>query len=76
MLANPVFPGVTVALLDNSGNVIATTVTDASGQYTFPGLPNGTYTVWVNDTANVLGDPGAEQHTEQYRRRRSALWHL
>ncbi|MBV6395470.1 MAG: hypothetical protein HFACDABA_01046 [Anaerolineales bacterium] len=52
----PGIPGVTVALLDVSGNVIATTVTDSSGQYSFPGLPNGTYTVWVNDTANVLGD--------------------
>ena len=51
----PGIPGVTVALLDNSGNVIATTVTDENGQYSFPGLPNGTYTVWVNDTANVLG---------------------
>ncbi len=49
-------PGVTVALLDNSGNVIATTITDASGTYSFPGLPSGTYTVWVNDTINVLGE--------------------
>ncbi|GAB4578212.1 MAG: hypothetical protein Fur0022_09460 [Anaerolineales bacterium] len=48
-------PGVTVALLDNGGNVIATTITDANGQYSFPGLPNGTYTIWVNDTSNVLG---------------------
>jgi uncharacterized repeat protein (TIGR01451 family)/fimbrial isopeptide formation D2 family protein len=48
-------PGVSVALLDGSGNVIATTVTNANGQYSFPGLPDGTYTVWVNDTANVLG---------------------
>jgi len=52
----PGIPGVTVSLLDNSGNVIATTVTDANGQYNFTGLPNGTYTVWVNDTANVLGE--------------------
>jgi len=49
-------PGVTVALLDNNNNVIATTVTDHNGLYAFPGLPNGTYTVWVNDTANVLGE--------------------
>ncbi|MCP4358804.1 MAG: hypothetical protein GY796_12365 [Chloroflexi bacterium] len=48
--------GVTVALLDNSGNVIATTITDASGTYSFPGLPSGTYTVWVNDTTNILGE--------------------
>jgi len=49
-------PGVTVALLDSSGNVIATTITDGNGQYSFPGLPNGDYTVWVNDTNNVLGE--------------------
>jgi uncharacterized repeat protein (TIGR01451 family)/fimbrial isopeptide formation D2 family protein len=48
-------PGVTVALLNNSGVVIASTTTNASGQYSFPGLPAGTYTVWVNDTANLLG---------------------
>ncbi len=51
----PGIPGVTVALLNSSGDVIATTTTDAAGNYTFPGLPAGTYTVWVNDTANVLG---------------------
>jgi hypothetical protein len=48
-------PGVTVALLNNSGVVIATTLTNVTGQYSFPGLPAGTYTVWVNDIVNVLG---------------------
>ena len=48
-------PGVSVTLLDNTGKAIATTITDASGNYSFPGLPAGTYTVVVNDTANVLG---------------------
>jgi protocatechuate 3,4-dioxygenase beta subunit len=47
--------GVTVALLDEDGNVIATTTTDADGNYEFPGLPAGNYTVWVNDTGNLLG---------------------
>ena len=47
--------GVTVALLDADGNVIATTTTDANGYYEFPGLPTGNYTVWVNDTGNLLG---------------------
>ncbi len=51
----PGIPGVTVALLDSMGKVIATTITDAAGAYSFPGLPDGAYTVWVNDTANVLG---------------------
>ncbi|HSN76964.1 MAG TPA: SdrD B-like domain-containing protein [Anaerolineae bacterium] len=51
----PGIAGVTVALLDENDNVIATTTTDAAGNYSFPGLPAGDYTVWVNDTANVLG---------------------
>ncbi|QIH79280.1 YSIRK-type signal peptide-containing protein [Macrococcoides canis] len=37
--------GVTVTLKDASGNVIATQVTDANGNYLFEGLPNGDYTV-------------------------------
>ncbi len=51
----PGIAGVTVTLLDGSGNPIASTVTDANGQYAFPGLPDGSYTVWVNDARNVLG---------------------
>jgi uncharacterized repeat protein (TIGR01451 family) len=35
--------------------ILATDLTDPSGQYSFPGLPNGSYIVWVNDTANILG---------------------
>jgi len=60
-------PGVTVVLLDSLGNVIASTVTtgdhSATNNYLFTDLPAGTYTVWVNDTDNVLnglvqtGDP-------------------
>ncbi|NCA82909.1 MAG: hypothetical protein EOM72_09225, partial [Opitutae bacterium] len=58
-------PGVTVVLLNDLGQVIASTVTDggATNNYLFTGLPAGTYTVWVNDTGHVLnglvqtGDP-------------------
>lgn len=56
---------VTVSLFDNSGNVIATTTTDENGNYLFPNLPDGTYSVEVTDTNNVLagltqsGDPDA-----------------
>ncbi len=46
--------GVTVALLDGSGNVLATTVTDANGNYFFSGLPDGNYQVQVTDHDNVL----------------------
>ncbi|WP_420208561.1 SdrD B-like domain-containing protein [Candidatus Electronema sp. JC] len=49
-------PSVTVMLKDDSGKIIATTVTDSSGGYTFSGVPNGNYTVVVTDTQNVLGE--------------------
>ncbi|MFY9821172.1 MAG: SdrD B-like domain-containing protein [Thermoanaerobaculia bacterium] len=39
--------GVTVQLLDNGGNVIATTTTAGNGNYTFSNLGAGTYTVKV-----------------------------
>ena len=37
--------GVTVKLFDGSGTMLATTVTDASGYYLFPGLAAGSYGV-------------------------------
>ena len=55
-VGEPGIPSVTVALLDNAGNIIATDFTDANGLYLFPGLPNGTYTVKVTDADNVLGE--------------------
>ncbi len=59
----PGIPGVTVNLVNNNGVVIATTTTDANGNYLFSGVPNGNYTVVVSDVNNVLagnvqtGDP-------------------
>ncbi len=50
----PGIAGVSVVLLDSTGRVVATTTTSATGGYSFTGVPNGTYTVWVNDTDNVL----------------------
>ncbi len=44
-------------------SITATDVSDANGQYHFPGLLDGNYLVWVNDTVNLLvglnqtGDP-------------------
>ncbi|MCO5197204.1 MAG: DNRLRE domain-containing protein [Anaerolineae bacterium] len=52
----PGLPGVTVSLLDDDGDVVGTTTTDENGNYEFPNLPAGTYTVVVTDTDNVLGD--------------------
>ena len=40
-----VLAGVTLELLDSEGNVVATTVTDASGNYSFEGLEAGEYAV-------------------------------
>ena len=45
-------PGVTVTLLDSLGNIIATTVTDSSGIFTFVNMPAGSYTVVET---NLLG---------------------
>ncbi len=52
----PGIEGVTVKLTDENGDVIATTTTDENGEYLFPGLPDGTYTVMITDTDNVLDD--------------------
>lgn len=46
--------GVTVKLYD-SNNLLATTTTDANGNYYFPGLVAGTYVVEVNNGADLPG---------------------
>ncbi len=47
--------GVTVALLDASGNVIATTTSDASGDFRFSGVPGGARYSWqITDQYGVL----------------------
>ena len=51
----PGIGGVSVALRNSNGDVIATTLTNANGQYLFSGLPAGTFTVVVDDTNNLLG---------------------
>ena len=61
--------GVTVTLVDGSGNVVATTTTDASGNYNFPGLTDGTYTVKVDTTGKLAGleqteDPSGAKNSQ------------
>jgi LPXTG-site transpeptidase (sortase) family protein len=41
---------VTISLYNSGGTLIATTTTDAAGYYQFPNLPDGTYSVIVDDT--------------------------
>ncbi len=49
--------GVTVALLDASGNVIATTTSDSSGNFSFSGVPAGKRYSWrITDQNAVLSD--------------------
>jgi uncharacterized repeat protein (TIGR01451 family) len=66
------YAGVTLDLRDSAGNIVGTATTDAGGNYSFPGLPAGTYTVDVTDTANVLNglwksngaNPGADNNSQ------------
>ena len=51
--SDPRFPSVKVTLLDENGNVVETTTTDANGAYKFSHLPDGKYRVKV-DTTGVL----------------------
>ena len=47
------YEGVTVDLLDASGNVVATTTTDAHGAYAFTNLEEGTYKVRVRQEGPI-----------------------
>ena len=47
--------GITVNLVDASGAVVATTTTDADGNYSFTGLGDGTYKVRVRKEGPIAG---------------------
>jgi protocatechuate 3,4-dioxygenase beta subunit len=49
--------GVSVSLLDGNGNVIATTTTNATGNYLFTDLTPGTYQVRVDESNFAAGGP-------------------
>ncbi len=69
----PPISGVTVQLLDGNGNVIATTMTNASGNYFFPGIGAGTYCIQfgtptgfngtLQNTGNGANDSDANSST-------------
>ncbi|MCP5426278.1 MAG: carboxypeptidase regulatory-like domain-containing protein, partial [Gammaproteobacteria bacterium] len=46
--------GITVALRDSTGAVVATTTTDSNGDYSFPDVPAGAYRVVVTDSGHLL----------------------
>jgi hypothetical protein len=45
-------PGVSLILLDNQGNTISTTTTDANGNYNFNTIPDGNYQIAVTSPLN------------------------
>ncbi|MGB1206715.1 MAG: SdrD B-like domain-containing protein, partial [Chitinophagales bacterium] len=49
-------PNVEISLFDEDGNLIATTITDENGEYEFPMLPSGTYTISTT-TEGPNGEP-------------------
>lgn len=56
--------GVSIKLLDSNGNVVSSTTTNASGNYSFSlaNLPNGNYTVQINgDSISQNGRPFENQ---------------
>ncbi len=62
----PALEGVTIQLRDEFGNRVATTVTDANGQYAFDGLAPGNYSIFEEQPSGyyqggqVLGSGGGE----------------
>lgn len=46
--------GVTVDILNGAGEVVATTTSDANGEVTFSGLPDGNYTIRITDQDGKL----------------------
>ncbi|MBD1889535.1 SdrD B-like domain-containing protein [Coleofasciculus sp. FACHB-SPT9] len=57
----PGLANVTITLRDANGNVIATTTTDANGNYSFPNLPAGGYTVTATNPAGFNITTGSNQ---------------
>ena len=61
--------GVTVNLVSSSGDIVASTTTDTSGNYSFTGVPdNATYTVEISDIDSVSLVAPAERRSGRGRR--------
>ena len=65
--------GITVNLVDASGTVVATTTTDADGNYSFTGLGDGTYTVQVDKTGPLASTEQTEDPSGQGDSRSQAI---
>ena len=67
----PGLPGWTIDLLDATGAIIATTVTDANGDYSFTDVGPGTYTVQEElQPGWIQTDPGASGNLHGHRDQR------
>jgi len=53
---DPGIEGVSVDILDSSGNIVGSAITDVNGVVTFTGLADDDYTLVVTDNANQLND--------------------
>lgn len=63
----PGMAGVTVTLFDGAGNVVGSTITDASGNYVFNNLPAGNYQVGFTAPAGFVfsnKDQGGDDNTD------------
>ena len=62
----PGIRGVTLSLFNDSGEPVASTTTDFDGNYLFPGLADGGYTVLVSDENGVLSSfkPSADPDSQ------------
>ena len=67
------FKDITVELLGADGNVVATTTTDADGNYSFTGLGDGTYTVQVDKTGPLASTEQTEDPSGQGDSRSQAI---
>jgi len=72
-------PGVVVELHDTSGNLLATTTTDANGNYLFTGLPEDDYVVHIPASnfisTGALVDLSSSNDSNQQRPCHPRIWH-